>query len=89
MSKRNVILYVGGGALVVAGYVFRKPLRATLSRYSDYAHGFVTELAEDLVQKAQIRDQLHAYWGSQAQREVDEFLEHPETGTVRSRPETD
>lgn len=87
MSKRNVILYVGGGALVVAGYVFRRPLRATLSRYSGYAHGFVAELAEDLVQKVQTRDQLRGYWGSQVQQEVDDFLEHPETGTARSRPE--
>jgi len=84
MSKLKVVL-VAGGALVVAGFVYRKPLRATLSNYSDYAHGFVTDMSERLVQLHQDQLLKASVWKDDGS--VDGFLTHPETGEVRTRPD--
>jgi len=78
MSKLRVALVVGG-AVVVAGYVFRKPLSSAASRYTDIAHGFVADLIEEAKQRN--HDSLWEDDGS-----VDDFLSHPETGSVRVRP---
>lgn len=91
MSKLKVSLIVGG-AVIVAGYVYRKPLGSVATRARDYAHGFVNDVLEDLAQQRyngalerhdRQRDKA-AVWKDDGS--VDEFLSHPETGSVHVRP---
>jgi hypothetical protein len=84
MSKLKVVL-IAGGVVAVAGFVYRKPLRAVAGRYGDYAHGFVTDMAEQLVQLRQNQVQKAFAWKDDGA--VDSFLTHPETGEVRTRPD--
>lgn len=77
MSKVKVTLFLGAGALVVTGYVFRDKLRKALSEGIEYVVGVLEE-----AQQKRYNDALKLH-----QHGVDHFLEHPETGEVRTRPD--
>lgn len=78
MNKTMKVVLVAGG-VVLAGYVFRR-------RLADGVDVLLTK-AEDLVEQLeQKRAQKNPTWKDDGS--VDDFLSHPETGEVRSRPAT-